>query len=295
MRFDTRRIEAGHNRRSVLLAAAIGLLSWVSAGPVAIAAEKLNDLLPKDIRSAGEIHVASNAAYPPFAFKNEAGEASGLESDLIRAIAEKLGTKIKFTSMEFVSILPGVSADRFDVGSGGFNNTAERRKVVEFVNYASAASGIIVRKGNPTKLSLNSLCGKTIAASEGSAQRVSLGKLSDKCQADGKPAIEMPTLKGTPAMVVALKSQRVEGVYIDKAVGNYLVGKDSDVEALPGVVANPDGNKVVMGILMKKGDMELAKALQAGLNAAIKDGTYAKILKKWNIPEELHLQEATIN
>ena len=41
--------------------------------------------------------------------------------------------------------------------------------MVEFVNYANAASGIIVRKGNPSKVSVTSLCGKTIAASEGSA------------------------------------------------------------------------------------------------------------------------------
>jgi len=285
----------GRGRCTALLAASIVLLSSISTMPSAFAADKLNDLLPERIRQAGEIHVASNAAYPPFAFKDEAGNASGLESALIRAMAEKLDIKVKFTSIDFPSILPGVSAGRFDVGSGGFNNTEERRKIVEFVNYASAVSGIIVQKGNPAKISLDGLCGKSIAASEGSAQRVNLGLLSEKCQAQGKPAIDMPTLKGTPAMVVALKSGRVEGVYIDKAVGGYLVTRDSAVEALPGVVANPDGSTVVMGILMKKGDMQLAKALQAGLNAAIKDGTYAKIMKEWNIADDVQLKEATVN
>jgi len=285
----------GRGRCTALLAASIVLLSSISTMPSAFAADKLNDLLPERIRQAGEIHVASNAAYPPFAFKDEAGNASGLESALIRAMAEKLDIKVKFTSIDFPSILPGVSAGRFDIGSGGFNNTEERRKIVEFVNYASAVSGIIVQKGNPAKISLDGLCGKSIAASEGSAQRVNLGLLSEKCQAQGKPAIDMPTLKGTPAMVVALKSGRVEGVYIDKAVGGYLVTRDSAVEALPGVVANPDGSTVVMGILMKKGDMQLAKALQAGLNAAIKDGTYAKIMKEWNIADDVQLKEATVN
>ena len=96
-------------------------------------------------------------------------------------------------------------------------------------------------------------------------------------------------------MVVALKSGRVQGVYVDKAVGGYLVGRDDTVEALPGLVANPDGTAVVMGILMKKGDMQLAKALQAGLNAAIKDGTYDKILKEWSLADEMKLKEATVN
>lgn len=291
MQFATRR----NTRGRALLAASIGLLSLMSAGSAAFAADKLNELLPENIRKAGEINVASNSAYPPFAFKNEAGEASGVESDLLRAMAEKLGVKIKFTSIDFPSILPGVTAGRFDVGSGGFNNTDERRKVVEFVNYANAVSGIVVQKGNPNKISINDLCGKTIAASEGSAQRANLGAISDKCTAQGKTAIDMPTLKGTPAMVVALKSQRVQGVYIDLAVASYLVGKDTTIEALPGVVPNPDGGKVVMGVLMKKGDTQLAKALQAGLNAAIKDGTYGKILKQWGIADDIKLQEATIN
>jgi polar amino acid transport system substrate-binding protein len=290
MQSVTREIPSGRIRGSALLAAAIAL-SWLGTA----SAQELNKLLPDNIRSAGEIHVASNAAYPPFAFKNEAGDASGVESALIRAIADKLGIKVKFTSIDFPSILPGVTAARFDVGSGGFNNTEERRKVVEFVNYANAGSGIIVQKGNPAKISTSDLCGKSIAASEGSAQRANLGTLSDRCTAQGKPAIEMPTLKGTPAMVVALKSGRVQGVYVDKAVGGYLASRDDTVEALPGLVANPDGSAVVMGILMKKGDLQLAKALQAGLNAAIKDGTYDKILKEWNLADEMKLKEATVN
>jgi len=295
MQFATGKTAGNRSQRGALLAASIGLLTLVSAGSSAFAADKLNELLPEKIRAAGEIHVASNSAYPPFAFKNEAGDASGVESALLRAMAEKLGVKVKFTSIDFTSILPGVKAGRFDIGSGGFNNTEERRKVVEFVNYANAVSGVIVQKGNPHKISVSDLCGKSIAASEGSAQRANLGAISDKCQAQGKQALEMPTLKGTPAMVVALKSQRVQGVYIDLAVAGYLVGKDPTIEALPGTVPNADGSKLVMGVLMKKGDVQLAKALQAGLNAAIKDGTYGKILKEWGIADDIRLQEATIN
>ena len=41
--------------------------------------------------------------------------------------------------------------------------------------------------------------------------------------------------------------------------------------------------------------MDLAKAIQAGMNAIIKDGTYAKILKEWNIADEGRLPEFTIN
>lgn len=277
--------------------AVISLSLGAIADKAAWAADKTpNELLPEAVRKAGEISVAANPSYPPFDFKNEAGEASGLEAALMRAMAKKLNINLKFTGIEFASILPGVNAGRFDVGIGGYSNTEERRKVVEFVNYLYAVDGLVVRKGNPDKISLNDFCGKTISTSQGSYQTVNLTALSQKCVAEGKPAIEMQVLQGTPAQVVALKSGRVQASNIDKAVGVYLVSKDSEnIEEVPGVLLNAGGNKLVMGFILKKGETELAKALQAALNEVIKDGEYAKILKEWNITANSAVTESTLN
>jgi polar amino acid transport system substrate-binding protein len=255
-----------------------------------------NELLPEAIRKAGEISVAANPSYPPFDFKNEAGESSGLEADLMRAIAKKLNINLKFTGIEFASILPGVNAGRFDVGIGGYSNTEERRKVMGFVNYLYAVDGLVVRKGNPDKISISDICGKIVSSSQGSYQTVNLAGLSEKCTTAGKPAVDMPVFQGTPAQVVALKSGRVQASNIDKAVGIYLVKKDSEnIEEVPGVLLNFAGNKLLMGFILKKDDTELAKALQAALNEVIKDGEYAKILKDWNMAAEAAVSESTIN
>ncbi len=214
----------------------------------------------------------------------------------MRAIAKKLNINLKFTGIEFASILSGVNAGRFDVGIGGYNNTEERRKAVEFVNYLNAVDGLVVRKGNPEKISEDNICGKSISASQGSYQAVNLAALSEKCVAAGKPAIDMSVLQGTPAQIVALKSGRVQVSNIDKAVGAYLVKKDSEnLEEVPGVLPSASGNKLQMGFILKKGDLDLAKALQAGLNEVIKDGEYARILKDWNISAEGAVAQSTLN
>jgi polar amino acid transport system substrate-binding protein len=265
-------------------------------GPARAADTDLGKLLPDEIRQSGELHVAANTSYPPFAFRAESGESDGIEPALVRALAEKLGIKATFTSVDFATVLPSISAGRFELGVAGFWNTLERQKVVTFVNYLYATDGLVVLKGNPDQLSTQSLCGKTISSSQGSYQTVNLAALSDACVKAGKPAIDSQVFQGTPGQLTALKSKRVQGANIDTAVAGYVVQKDPDsLERAPGIVLNAAGQKIVMGMIVKKGDDKLVAALQAALDAIIADGTYAKILDHWQIPADAKLTKASIN
>jgi polar amino acid transport system substrate-binding protein len=288
-----------HPTRRVLrtVVATIAVLGVAAVSTRSSAADSdLNKMLPDAIRQAGEIQVAANTAYPPFAFRGQDGQSTGLEPTIVRALAGKLGIKATFTSVDFATVLPSISAGRFDLGVAGYSDTLERQKVVEFVNYLYAVDGLVVLKGNPDKLSTASLCGKDISSSQGSYQTVNLNDLSDACVKAGKPAINVQVLQGTPAQIVALKSHRVQGSNIDYAVASYMMQKESDtLEQVPGVVANASGKKLLMGMILKKGNLKLAGALKEALNAIIADGTYAKILDQWHISTESKINEATIN
>ena len=251
-------------------------------------AEDLGAMLPAKVRQAGEITAASNAAYPPFAFADSDHQAVGIEPDLLRAIAEKLGVKAALTPIEFVGIMPALQAGRFDVELGGFFDTEARRQVATFIDYMYAVDGLITRPGNPDHISVNDLCGKTISGSETSAEVVNLNALSKRCTDADKPAIDVVVLKGTPAQVVAVKSGRVMAANVTKAVVVYVASQPSaGVEDVPGLVENADGQKQLDGIMLRKDSPGLAKAMEAAMNALIADGTYARILKKWGIPEDL--------
>lgn len=282
---------------SVVVAAVAVLGVSGAAATRSFAADgNLNKLLPDAIRQAGEIHVAANTAYPPFAFQAADGRSTGLEPMIVRALAKKLGVKATFTSIDFATILPSIAAGRFDLGVAGYSDTKERQKVVDFVNYLYAVDGLVVLKGNPDKLSTASLCGKTISSSQGAYQTVNLNNLSDACVKSGKPAIKMQVFQGTPAQIVALRSHRVQGSNIDYAVAAYMVQKESGaLEQVPGIVPNASGKKLLMGMIVKKGNLKLAEALKAALNAIIADGTYAKILDQWHISKEAKIKKATID
>jgi polar amino acid transport system substrate-binding protein len=268
----------------------------LAAGCVSAWAEDLAAKLPVAVREAGEITAAQNATYPPFAFVNKNNQPDGIEADLLRAIAEKLGVKVVLTPMEFVNIMPALQAGRFELGLGGFFDTAARRQVVTFVDYMYAVDGLITRPGNPDHLSVKDLCGKTISGSETSAEVVNLNALSKLCAAAGKPVIDVVVLKGTPAQVEAVKSGRVMAANVTKAVSAYTASQPgAGLEDVPGVVLNANGQKQLDGIMLRKDESDLANAIQAAMNVLMADGTYAHVLKKWGIPEDLFLKQAIRN
>lgn len=253
-------------------------------------------IVPAKIRQAGTLTVAANPTYPPFAFRDDSGQAAGIEPDLVRAMAGKLGLTPVFTPIEFVTILPSIQAGRFDVGVGGFFDTPERRGVVRFVDYLYAKDGVVTRKGNPDHISVGDLCGKTISASESSEEATNLDALSKACIGQGKPAINVVRLKGTPAQIIAVKSGRVAGASVTKAVVAYMATQSgAGVEDVPGTLPIANGNQELEGILVGEDQSDLAKALQAAMNALIADGSYARILKKWGIPMDLALGQATLD
>jgi polar amino acid transport system substrate-binding protein len=269
---------------------------WFSAACVCAFAEEPKDLLPAKIRDAGVVNVAANATYPPFAFNDANGESSGVEPDLMRAIAAKLGIKAVFTGLEFVTIMPSIQAGRFEVGLGGFFDTPARREVARFIDYMYAVDGLVTRVGNPDHISIVDLCGKSVSGSESSTEVTNLLALSKQCTDQGKPAIDVVVLKGTPAQIVAVNSGRVAAACVTKAVTVYIASQSgAGVESLPGIVPEASGVKQLDGIMVRKEEPELAQAMTAAMDALIADGTYAAIFKKWGLPRDLALPRAILH
>jgi ABC-type amino acid transport substrate-binding protein len=83
---------------------------------------------------------------------------------------------------------------------------------------------------------------------------------------------------------------------VTKAVVVYTASQPgAGVEDVPGLVENADGQKQLDGIMLRKDEADLANAMEAAMNALIADGTYATIMKKWGIPEDLFLKQVIRN
>jgi polar amino acid transport system substrate-binding protein len=249
-----------------------------SVAPVA-KDEALARLVPAEVAADGKIVVGSDASYPPNEFLGTDGRTIiGMDVDLGTAIAQKLGLGVEFQNAQFDGILPGLAAGKYEWGMSSFTINADREKTVDMVSYFNVGTKAAVVKGNPEHVSLDDLCGKPVGVQQGTVQVDDLNARNQKCQQQGKPAIALTILPQQTDVTLALTAKRVVAMLADAPVINYAISQtNGQLEAL-----GEQYDAAPYGIAIQKGKGEFAKAVQGAVQALINDGSYDKIVSKWN-------------
>ncbi|MFD3584860.1 ABC transporter substrate-binding protein [Streptomyces sp. NPDC058683] len=302
----TRRTTASHSRIAAFGAIAVaGTLILTGcgdqtdkgsdSGSSSTSSAPLASKLPDDIRKAGVIKVGSDIAYPPVEYM-ESGKAVGVDPDIAEALGKQLGVKFDFQNGKFDQLIVGLQSNRFNVIMSAMNDTKDRqdgidsdtgKKVgsgVDFVDYFTAGTSILVQKGNPKGIkSLDDLCGKVVALQKGTTSEGIAKAQSEKCTKDGNKAITLQTFDTDPEALLRLKQGASVADLNDFPVAAYNAktsnsGKDFEVVGEQ-IEAGP------YGIAVSKENTQLRDALQAAMAAIIKNGDYQKILEKWNVTQ----------
>ncbi|WP_139346881.1 transporter substrate-binding domain-containing protein, partial [Sinomonas mesophila] len=130
---------------------------------------KAVSLVPQSFKDKGELTVAMDLHYPPTTFLAEDNQtAIGLNPDIARLVAKKLDLKLKFVDTKFDTIVPGLDGGRFDFTATTMSKTEERLKVLDMIDYFKAGNSVAAAAGNPQGLTVENLCGKNIAVTQGS-------------------------------------------------------------------------------------------------------------------------------
>ena len=257
--------------------AVFGLAGAASVAAATEVVKPARDDLPDAVKDAGVLRLATALQWPPFSYKNDKGEAEGIDVDLSTLLAAKLGLKLDLTDLKFPNIIPGVTTGRFDIGMDQLGRTAEREKVVQFVVYFRSALGLLVRKG-VTDVDVHHLCGRTLALTQGSTQVAVAQRLSEGCVKQGKPAISFQYYPASADSYLAVSNGRGDGFLTARPVGVYIAKHDDKLQMTTAVL--PETSELA-GIVIAKDNDQLAKAIQLALESAIEDGAYAKILAKY--------------
>jgi polar amino acid transport system substrate-binding protein len=233
--------------------------------------------VPEGIRDRGTLAVGSDTTYAPAEFITSGGKATGYDVDLAKAIGLKLGLKTKVETANFDSILPALGS-KYDLGLSGFSITNERLKSVNMVSYLNGGSSLLVKKGNPKKLTLDNLCGQKIAVQTGTTQQDDMTDLFDpKCTAAGKPKVQVVPLNTTDEAITRLTTGAAVGVMSDQVQMSYAAEQSNGaLQVISDSYARGD-----YGIAVAKSDTALAQLVTDTVNSLIKDGTYAKIFQAW--------------
>jgi len=260
------------------------------SGPVDAA---LRAKFPAAIQASGILRLAADPTYPPSTFKDDTGAIVGLMPDLATAISSRAGLRVTWVQVPFDGMLAGLGAHRFDASWSGWSTSAEREQQLNLVAFSRAGTSVLVKAGNPAGIrTTTDLCGHTVAAQTGTtqAQQIADG-LQRACAGAGKPAVTLLQLPQQTDVSQAVATGRAEALLADSVLVGYQAQiRPGTFEAVPAILLQP----TLGSVAVPKDDPQLAAALAAAFDAIMADGTYAKILARWN-DSNAALTEAAVN
>ncbi|MDV9200825.1 ABC transporter substrate-binding protein [Streptomyces sp. Wh19] len=236
-------------------------------------------LLPADVRAAGTLTIAASVGNPPGStYLADGKTVAGTDIDFADAVARKLGLRLTREVASFEAILPALDSGKYDVGTGNFGVTEERRRTIDFVTYINDGQGFAVRDDSRLKkvTDLTQLCGLTVGTGAGTTFEVTLEENRHLCTDTGREPYDVRTYNDQGATWASLQQGRSD------VVMSTINGLRYAVEQQEGVRFLNEFKRLDVGFAFKKGT-PLAPAFQAAVNGLKADGTYDRILKKWGI------------
>ncbi|WP_326816819.1 ABC transporter substrate-binding protein [Streptomyces sp. NBC_01762] len=236
-------------------------------------------LLPAEVRASGTLTIASSVGTPPGAtYLPDGKTVAGTDIDVADAVARVLGLKLKREVAAFEAILPALGSGKYDLGTGNFGVTDERRRTIDFVTYLNDGQGFAVRDDSELAkvTDLTQLCGLTVGTAAGTTFEVTLEENKHRCAEAGKKPYDVKTYSDLAAVWASLQQGRSDVVMSTINGLRYAVDQQEGVRFLN------EFKRLDVGFAFKKGT-PLAPAFQAAVNGLKADGTYDRILKKWGI------------
>jgi polar amino acid transport system substrate-binding protein len=251
-----------------------------AGGPRSELNPALRDLLPASVRESGVLRVATDASYAPMSsFGPDGRTIIGMEPDLGDEIGSILGVKVKFMQRDFVGILDDVAQGKVDIAMSAITDTPERAEQVDFINYFSAGTAILVQRGNPEGvMDIADLCGRVVAVEEGTTQV----DLLDRAQSNCRSPMDVRTYPTNSDALLQLRTGRAAAVLNDLPPAAYLV-TNPETKAHYQLASDTQYEPGLYGVAVPKGEPGLRDALQGAFEQLVRSGVYGDVLAKWGV------------
>ncbi|TGB45889.1 ABC transporter substrate-binding protein/permease [Mycolicibacterium peregrinum] len=222
----------------------------------------------------GVLSVGTLSDAPPSICINSAGQFTGFDNELLRAIAGKLGLRVNFVGTDFSGLLAQTASRRFDVASSSITTTDARRRTVGFTNgYDFGYFSLVVPSGSPIKGFGQLAAGQRIGVVQGTVQE----------------AYVIDTLHLQPVkfpdyntVYASLKTRQIDAWVApsQQASGTVQPGDPAQI------IENTFSLDNFVAWAVAKENQPLIDALNSGLDAVITDGTWAQLYSDW-VPRAL--------
>lgn len=238
--------------------------------------------LPDAVKAKGQVTVGINGIFAPMEFKQPGSEELiGVDVEIAKALGEVLGVKVVFDDQKFDQLLNSVTTGRVDFVISGLSDNEKRRESFDFIDYIiSGNQAFTTVELAKTIDSLEALSGKTLAVSAATDYRTTMEDWSkENLEAKGKPGINILPVDSEATARLQMVQGRAQASAISPEILGWLEKQEPGKFKAVGPILKPRP----YGICFKKDNVELRDAVLAAMKELMKNGTYGKILAKWEL------------
>ena len=159
------------SKRQVLaLSLCLGLVAISGAAQAQTALEA--------IQKSKQIKIAIPTDFPPYGFVGTDLQPQGLDIDMARLIAAKMGATVELLPVTSANRIPYLQTKKADLVISTLGKNAEREKVIDFTAaYSPFFQAIFAAKTLPVK-AIGDLAGKSVAVTRGAIEDQELTKIA---------------------------------------------------------------------------------------------------------------------
>ena len=215
--------------------------------------------------------IASDSSFAPFVFQNSSNQYTGIDMDLIKAIAEDQGFEIEITNPGFDAAINAVQSGQADGMIAGMSVTDARKETFDFSDSYYTANTILGVKESSTISSYEDLNGKTVGVKNGTASQTFL------TENQSKYGYKIKTFSDAASMYDSLNTGSIDAVMDDEPVIKYSISQGQKLKTP--IAGTPIGETA---FAVKKGsNPELLEKFNKGLANLKANGEFQKILDKY--------------
>ncbi|MGO4927229.1 transporter substrate-binding domain-containing protein [Fundicoccus sp. Sow4_F4] len=240
--------------------------------PAGLASAKTVD----EIKESGQLVVGTSADYPPFEWvvleSNGDSKIVGIDVDLAQLIADELGVELVMEDMPFDSLIPSVISGRIDMTIAGMTYTEERAEQVDFSEqYHQSVSNFVVLAGEEGKY-------ETVEDFDGLKIGVQKGTVQEQMVTENLANAEIVSMQKTGLLIEALKTKKVDAIFIDDIVTiEFVAVNEGQIAVVSDVVfENPEQGKAVA---LAKGNEELLELINKVVLEAVESGKITEFIE----------------
>jgi polar amino acid transport system substrate-binding protein len=236
------------------------------------------------VKAKGVLVVGVKNDYLTWGFIDPSGQIVGLEIDLAKEVADRIGVKLELVPVTAVNRMEFLRQGRIDLIIATLGDTAERRKIIGMVepNYFAGGTNILAPKSAGLK-SWADLKGKKVCAVQGAYYNRRVSQLYSP---------DLVVFPAVPDAMNALAQGNCIGfLFDDTLIESTLSAKDPKWADYEMPLTSEDPVLWAIGVRLDDLDAPFGKLISQMSTEWLKTGHIIELEKKWGIAPSPYLAD----